>query len=112
MQEDTNPTARIYAVIATGFLSGPLAGLAYVGPGGVVVAIRLDLLSVVGGFLWLGFLGMLGGTLVGLSVQLLAQKWARSRGSWWAALAASAVSGFALGWGFMKGMAGLALGFG
>jgi hypothetical protein len=96
MHERDDPRPVIRAVLLAGFFSGNLCGVVYMVARGVFVeGLRLNPLAMLGGFLGVGLLGMMGGALCGLSLRLVLERTGRlASGRWTPVVIAALASGF------------------
>jgi hypothetical protein len=96
MFHEPNPMPGIRAVLAAGFLSGNVFGVAYLVVSGRLIKIPLDLfvfLGFLGGFMGIGVIGMMTGALCGLTLRLVSERQNPSAGWRLPVLVAATASG-------------------
>jgi hypothetical protein len=98
MNKSPDPTGGIRAVLVTGFVAGNVSALFYMATRGVLIeAIQLNPIAVLGGFLAVGLVGMITGTMCGLSLRLILERIAGASKSWWPPVLFAAVVSGAIG---------------
>lgn len=94
MNDPHDPRPVIRAVLLAGFFGGNLCGMLYMAARGVLLeGLSLNPLAMLGGFLAVGLVGMMGGGMCGLALTLALEKSGTRRFLWMPVVTAAVVSG-------------------